>query len=319
MNEAPLDLSFLQATPVFSYQGQRITLVLVGTGGTGSYLARHIARLAWILKTQYNKTVTIAFIDPDVVEPANVLRQDFCEAELGLPKATVLALRYTAAFGIEIHPIVQRFHPDMIRQLRSYWNTLTLVIGAVDNAGARAAISETLKENLEQEVPRVWWLDCGNAREAGQVLIGSQNNLEDLADAFKVTGYCRKLPSPVMQHPELLNPLPEELDNHHLSCAQLTAANSQSLMVNQQVAAHAAVMLHEFLIAGRLRRFATYFDLPSGTASSKYITQEAVARVIGREVSFFSTAGQPVTSGRPQELVEDEEFFDENSEFDEEM
>src|SRR5436305_7506314 len=95
-----VDLSFMQAQPLFLFQTQRIALYLVGTGGTGSYLARHVARLAWILQSQYRKTVSVTFIDPDYVEATNVLRQDFCQAEIGLPKARALALRYTAAYGI---------------------------------------------------------------------------------------------------------------------------------------------------------------------------------------------------------------------------
>lgn len=290
-----LDLSFMQARPIFTLQTQHVALYLVGTGGTGSFLARHVARLAWILQTQHRKTVTVTFIDPDVVEPANVLRQDFCQAEINLPKARCLALRYSAAFGIEIHTIVESFHRDMVR---SPWHCLTIVISAVDNAAAREAIYRVLedKREREREVPKLWWLDTGNTLDAGQVLIGTANSHEELADAFKVPEYCRKLPSPVLQHPELLVPLPEELSDHQLSCEQLLVANAQSLMVNQQVAAYAAEMLYELLITQRLKRFATYFHQPSGTARSKYITPEAVAQVIGREPAFFIASPPQGTS-----------------------
>jgi PRTRC genetic system ThiF family protein len=286
MNEAGIDLSFMHARPIFTFQSQHIALILVGTGGTGSYLARHTARLAWILQSQYGKKVSLIFVDHDLVEPANVARQDFCQQEIGLPKARALALRYTAAFGVEITTFVEQFHPDMIKRVHSHWGALTVVIGAVDNARARQSIAETLRENT-QEVPKVWWLDCGNTLAAGQTLLGSTNNREDLADAFKLPGYCRKLPSPSIQHPELLVPLPEELDTHQLSCAQLLAANTQSLMVNQQVAGYAAQMLYELLVTQKLKRMATYFDQPSGTASSKYTTPETLASVIEKEASFF--------------------------------
>ena len=288
MSEATPDLSFLQARPIFTLQGQDIALWLVGAGGTGSFLARHISRLAWLLSAQHGKRVAVTFVDHDVVEPANVLRQDFCQSEIGLPKVRALSLRYTAAFGIEIQTICERFHHDMLARAQHSWKTLTIVCGAVDNAQARAAIAESLSENGDAEVPKIWHLDCGNALDAGQLLLGTTNNREELADAFKLPGYCRKLPSPVMQHPELLVPLPEELADHALSCEQLLIANAQSLMVNQQVAAYAAEMLYELLVTQRLRRFATYFHQPSGTAVSKYITPDVVARVIGKDAAFFS-------------------------------
>ena len=289
MNEAGgIDLSFMQAQSIFTFQSPSITLILVGTGGTGSYLARHMARLAWILQSQYGKKISLIFVDHDLVEAANVLRQDFCQHEIGLPKARTLALRYTAAFGVEINTFVEPFHPDMLKRVHSRWNTLTVVVGAVDNAKARQSISEVLRENT-QEVPKIWWLDCGNSLNAGQILLGSTNNREELADAFKLPGYCRKLPSPSIQHPELLIPLPEELDNHQLSCAQLLAANAQSLMVNQQVAGYAAEMLYELLITQKMKRAATYFHQESGTATSKYITPETLGAMIGKGPDFFGT------------------------------
>lgn len=291
MSEATPDLSFLQARPIFTLQAQDIALWLVGAGGTGSFLARHMSRLAWLLQTQHRKQVSVTFVDHDVVEPANVLRQDFCQPEIGLPKARALALRYTAAFGIEIQTILERFHRDMLVRTQNSWKTLTIICGAVDNAQARQAIAEALQGNARgytQEVPQIWYLDCGNALEAGQVLLGSTNNREELADAFKLPGYCRKLPSPIMQHPELLVPLPEELTEHTLSCEQLLLANAQSLMVNQQVAAYAAEMLYELLVTQRLKRFATYFHQSSGTASSRYISPMALAQAIGKDEAFFS-------------------------------
>jgi PRTRC genetic system ThiF family protein len=302
-----LDLSFLRAQPVFSLQSQRMLLALVGTGGTGSFLARHVARLAWILQTQHEKDVTVAFIDHDIVERANVLRQDFCEAEIGLHKAQTLALRYSAAFGIQIRAITNPFHPDMIKNLRSYWNSLAIVVGAVDNAAARQQLSLVLQDNT-QEVPSTWWVDCGNGLDYGQVLIGTHNNGESLADAFKVPGFCRKLPSPALQHPELLVPLPEELSDHQLSCEQLLAANVQSAMINQQVAAYAAEVLYELLIVQKLRRFATYFHQPSGSANSRYITPEAVADVIGTEPTFFTEQRQKLAEDEEDEEDEDDEI-----------
>lgn len=310
-----LDLSYLQAQPIFTVQHRRILLILAGTGGTGSFLARHVVRIAWHLKTLYEKDVEVVFIDPDVVERKNVLRQDFCEAEIGLAKAQTLALRYTAAFGIEILPLVERFQAERIDTLRSPWNTLTVIVGAVDNAQARKDIAASLSHD-ERETPPTWWIDCGNSgngRDAGQVLIGNCTTREALADAFKLPGYCRKLPTPGLQHPELFVPLPEELADHTLSCAEMLAANAQSMMINQMIASHAAEMLYELVIQQKLRRYATYVDLPSGTTTSRYITQANIAKVLGVNAEEFFAAPR-----LPSEQHEEEEDDDEDEEFDEE-
>ena len=113
------------------------------------------------------------------------------------------------------------------------------------------------------------------------MLLGSAATLAELQQAFPVTTVCHQLPSPALQHPELLQPLPEELAAHELDCADLTRANTQALMINQRVAAEAADFLVR-LTTGGLTRFATYFDLDSGSARSKYITPEAIANVVSK-------------------------------------
>lgn len=74
----------------------------------------------------------------------------------------------------------------------------------------------------------------------------------------------------MLEAPNLLKPKPEELTNH-LSCAEMAVLNVQSESVNIRVAAEAADYLYR-TVAGNLKRFATYFDLESGTARSLYIT-----------------------------------------------
>jgi hypothetical protein len=53
----------------------------------------------------------------------------------------------------------------------------------------------------------------------------------------------------------------------------------QSESVNVRVAAEAADYLYR-MAAGNLKRFATYFDLESGTARSIYITQQSVSTML---------------------------------------
>lgn len=54
----------------------------------------------------------------------------------------------------------------------------------------------------------------------------------------------------------------------------------QSLNINQRVAVEIGEMLSEFLLNNSLRRFATYFDLESGTSRSSYCTPEIIAEAL---------------------------------------
>jgi hypothetical protein len=90
---------------------------------------------------------------------------------------------------------------------------------------------------------------------------------------------CFRLPGPTIQQPDLLIPQPEEIEDNSLSCEQLALLNSQSLSINQRVATEAFDYLLQ-LTTGKLRRFATYFDLESGSGRSLYTTQASVIQAI---------------------------------------
>src|SRR6266849_7082787 len=105
-----LDLSYAQALPVLPFQAECIKLLVVGLGGTGSFLARHVACLVWLLRSA-GKEVHLTFVDPDIVEAGNIPRQNFCPAEIGRYKAEALAERYTRDFGMAIGCIPTRFSP----------------------------------------------------------------------------------------------------------------------------------------------------------------------------------------------------------------
>ncbi|MBL8190654.1 MAG: ThiF family adenylyltransferase [Acidobacteria bacterium] len=267
-----LDLSFMNAARVITVAHQEVRMVIVGCGGTGSWLAPSVARIARVLNESGIQTSAL-FVDPDLIESKNIPRQNFCDAELRVPKAQTLAARYSLAWGIEIGAVTDHFKAEMIG---SRWNRLTVVIGCVDNAAARRELAKTLNANAGDSPPHVWWLDCGNRRESGQVLLGSTNDPRALRSAFPLDGFCQHLPSPVLQCPDLLEPQPEELSHHNLSCAELALANAQGLIVNQRVAAEAADYLARLLIHQNLHRFATWFDLASGAVRNSYITPEKI-------------------------------------------
>ena len=301
-----LDLGYAQALPVFPFQAGHIKVLLVGLGGTGSFLARHVACMIALLQGA-GKDASLTFIDPDTVEVGNIPRQNFCPAEIGRYKAEALAERYARDFGVEIGCIPSTFSPEMAA---TSWDTLTILVGCVDNALARIALGSALQQNERISysngtgVPRVWWLDLGNGLDYGQVLLGSTNDLQTLSSAFAIGALprCSLLPSPLLQEPNLREPRPEERAEHQLSCAELLAANAQSMTINPAMAVEGADYLYRLLISGTLKKFATYLDLPAGTMRSHYITPNALASVLGCEPSFFRSrqTSQAERSAVPQ-------------------
>jgi PRTRC genetic system ThiF family protein len=267
MSTISIDLAYVNAPRLLLPSSDTITLALVGCGGTGSWLAPVVARVARLLVETQRKDVRVYFIDPDHVEAKNVYRQNFCDAEIGRNKADVLALRYGAAWGLEIRALPIRFTADMIGTPTMQANWLTVLIGCVDGAPGRRELAKAMPGRGAE---RRWWLDCGNHQAAGQVLLGCGAKRPD--DPYQLPGLCTWLPLPSVEHPELLEDEPEEsMDLSTLSCAEMAMRGSQGLMINQAVAATAGDYLARMLLTNDLRKRATYLDLASGSARSKYI------------------------------------------------
>lgn len=264
MKISTLNLDYVNACRLLIPSPETVTLMLVGCGGTGSWLASSVVRVARLLKEKFNKTIDIYFVDPDRVEAKNCYRQNFCEAEIGRSKSDALAWRYGMAWGVEITSVQGKVEDCKFNFLG---RRLTLLIGCVDNAAARRSLQDAAENN------RAWWLDCGNHQSSGQVLLGSGMNRPD--NPFELPGFCSWLPLPGDQHPELLEGAPEQANpEENLSCAEMAMRDSQGMAINQRIAAEASDYLVRLLLTRDLCKYATYIDLASGSTKSKYILPE---------------------------------------------
>lgn len=128
-------------------------------------------------------------------------------------------------------------------------------------------------------LPSVWWLDSGNGRNSGQVLLGNATRPEALRGAFlPVAGRCRALPAPSLQRPDLLDAPPEPQPRP--DCAEAVAGGDQGPTINQMVAALAASYV-EKLLGGTCAWMASYFDLDDGTLRCVPADPKTVAALAG--------------------------------------
>jgi hypothetical protein len=72
-----------------------------------------------------------------------------------------------------------------------------------------------------------------------------------------------------------------------MSCAELVAANAQSMTINKLASSLAEDMLVR-LLTGKLTYFAVYTDQESGTSRANYTNPSEVAKVLGKTSDFFS-------------------------------
>ncbi|HVC34643.1 MAG TPA: ThiF family adenylyltransferase [Chloroflexota bacterium] len=259
------------------------TIVVVGCGGTGGFLAESIGRLL------IGRSAQLCLVDPDRVEPHNLVRQAFAKDDLNRFKAQVLAERLSRRFGREIGYAVQPYDREVHAQ--AFGNSrsrLDLLCGCVDNAAARRALTATLDEPIGgygYPLPRpgIWYLDVGNGRNSGQILLGNVTRPEGLRGAFdRESGLCRALPAPGFQRPDLLDAPPPPLPA--LDCAEAVAQAEQGGTINQVVAAIAVSYL-EKLLAGTCAWMATYVDLDDGTLRCVHADPHVVATLAGLHVN----------------------------------
>ena len=224
-----------------------IKIIMLGAGGTGSYIAMHLYRLLYCL----DRRVRIIIADGDSVEKKNLIRQHFTAADLGVNKAKVLAERYAAAFSMKAEYIPDFIEdkerlfglitPDRVpidkKDGKAYGNSglsldeTVILIGAVDNNKSRRLCNEAFYESND-----LIYIDSGNGEFNGQVVCGIRRNGKTV---YKPVGYV---------YPDIL----EDTDKFptELSCAEASVSSPQTITANMTAAAVVVNLLYNILVLG---------------------------------------------------------------------
>ncbi len=256
----------------FDPNTQISTLTIVGCGGTGAAVARSVARMVYDMREARMHTPRVVLIDPDRVERHNVGRQLFSEADVGQPKAQVLMRRFNLALGLSMTAICEPV--DAERHFERWGN---LIVGCVDNHLARQTLAQ---------VSDAVWVDAGNHASAGQVVIGNTGErdrvLRQLDGRDGKVGY---LPHAGLLFPALLEPDAdaEPTPQPTQSCAELVAARSQELLVNDWMAVATAQYIYKLLHRQPLTSFATFISSDGMSVRSVAIGREELLSYLSEE------------------------------------
>ena len=247
------------------------TIAVIGCGGTGAQVARLIARMIFDMQRRNMQSIPdLLLIDPDIVEPKNIGRQLFSQAEVGEYKAVAVMGRLNAALGITCSAIPAAVAPDMLYRAK-------IIVGCVDNHLARRVIHEKTESQNYYGTTQVW-IDAGNHRDSGQVLIGSSPKPCKPDN----TGAYTDLPLPSCILPALLEP-EQEPDARGLSCAELLELGEQDLLINDWMGIVAAQYVRQLLYMQPITTFLTWINPGYLTTNSVPISPENLAAYMQKE------------------------------------
>lgn len=219
-----------------------IAVCLIGAGGTGSQVLTALARISHSLQALGHAGFEVSLWDDDTVSEANRGRQLFAECEIGLPKATALITRTNRFFGTGWKAVNRTFN----RYTAS--GRAAIYISCVDTAAARFGIAEVLdgvQENRQTEDNPRYWMDFGNAKDTGQVILSTIGRLKQPASKkFSPVG---SLPFVTEEFRELL--LQSDTDELP-SCSLAGALEKQDLFINATLAQLGGALLWQLFRKG---------------------------------------------------------------------
>lgn len=247
---------------------QTIEVHVIGVGGTGSQVLTGLAQLhVSMLALGHPGGLKVTAWDPDFVSAANVGRQLFSAADIGQSKPAVLVSRLNAFYGLKWKSKPCKFRASLENSYDP-----RIVISCVDTAKARADIHHFLTKSGRD----LYWLDCGNTANAGQVILGQVGDWTTDEVTRSVAGQpsnSPKLPTVTQMFPQLLNPKFKE-DNTP-SCSLAQALKSQELFVNRAVSTFALQLLWDLFRHGGIDNHGYFINLRSGRVNPLTVPEPA--------------------------------------------
>lgn len=238
---------------------ERIAVVLVGAGGTGSHMLTALVQLHLALRALGHPTgLEVIVIDPDEVTESNVGRQMFFPGDVGRFKCEALVTRVNMTYGLAWEALARPFTRALLA--RNY--ARPVLVGCVDNRAARKQMAEYFHSQSG-----AYWLDCGNTDRTGQVVLGF-SGLRDV----------EALPHVGQLFPDLIDPRLDEEDATP-SCSLAVSLERQDLFINRAIALAGANLLWKLVREGELIIHGQFIDLNNGRWSPLPVDQVAWARM----------------------------------------
>ena len=213
----------------------KITITIIGCGGTGSFVLSKLARLDYAMKELGMPGLHVIAYDYDIVESHNVGRQNFTIIDIGKNKALRAIEKINMAFGLqwEAMPVMVK---DFLKVKQS-----NFLITAVDNIAVRNSVEKYFKKYRNTKLHRTdyntifYWIDAGNGKDFGQVILTTTYDVPQPESTIYTT--VPRLKSIIERYGNL-----SKFDNENtqgmLSCSMEESLSKQDLYINDTVSVY---------------------------------------------------------------------------------
>ncbi len=233
---------------------------LIGAGGTGSQVLTALARINHSLIALQHPGLMVRVFDDDKVEPANLGRQLFTTDEIGLYKSVALINRINRFFGTNWKAVTDLYNKETISGEPELAMS-AITISCVDTVPARFEIAAILKETGKssrhyRDTP-TYWMDFGNSRETGQVILSTVTSVKQ--PASKRFHTVSTLPFATDEFKDLFSQSQQSDDTP--SCSLAEALTKQDLFINSALANMGASLLWQVFREGMLFNRGLFLNL----------------------------------------------------------
>jgi PRTRC genetic system ThiF family protein len=236
-----------------------VTVSLIGVGGTGSRMLTNLAMIDQALRGLGHLGLNVVAYDDDIVTSANIGRQSFGPSDEGLPKAAVLVNRVNRFYGLNWEYSITKVSDSI---------SGNIIITCVDNKATRKFIEnyqQPMKES-RHEAKTLYWLDCGNGKDFGQVILstrykpGDQFETDLFEENSEITEYS--FPADTLKSPSQIFPgVFEGKDDNKPSCSMAEALRKQDLFINPSIAMYASNLLYKLISEGSIDHQGIFINL----------------------------------------------------------
>ena len=208
-----------------------VTVNVIGAGGTGSKVLTALMEMDHSLTAMEHPGLQVRLWDDDIITSANLGRQRFAESETGMHKSVALINRCNRWTGTNWKAETKKFawergnyYPENVEA--------NIYISCVDNVSARFEIADILKHKRYHNSSLKYWLDFGNTKDRGQVILSTIANIsQPKSEKYEPVD---NLPFITDEFGELLKKSEEE--DHTPSCSLAEALQKQDLFINASLA-----------------------------------------------------------------------------------